>query len=104
MTSAPGSPQHATPGIGILDAGLIGALALYGLPITHAAAAVLVYHAIAFWIPTLGGTVAYGHLRRHLENTPSACPADEADPPPPAGGPSTLQQVEQSFLVDHRHA
>ena len=42
-------------GIGILDSGLVGALALYGLPVTHAAAAVLVYHAIAFWIPTLGG-------------------------------------------------
>jgi uncharacterized membrane protein YbhN (UPF0104 family) len=53
-------------GIGVLDAGLIGALALYGLPVTHAAAAVLVYHAVAFWIPTLGGTAAYSHLRRHL--------------------------------------
>ncbi|HEY5317138.1 MAG TPA: lysylphosphatidylglycerol synthase transmembrane domain-containing protein, partial [Solirubrobacteraceae bacterium] len=53
-------------GIGVLDAGLIGALALYGLPVTHAAAAVLVYHAIAFWIPTLGGTLAYTRLRGHL--------------------------------------
>jgi uncharacterized membrane protein YbhN (UPF0104 family) len=51
-------------GIGVLDAGLVGALALYGLPVTHAAAAVLVYHAIAFWIPTLGGTLAYIQLRR----------------------------------------
>jgi hypothetical protein len=42
-------------GIGVLDAGPVGSLALYGLPVTHAAAAVLVYHAIAFWIPTLGG-------------------------------------------------
>ncbi len=53
-------------GIGVLDAGLIGALALYGLPVTHAAAAVLAYHAIAFWIPTLGGTLGYLQLRRHL--------------------------------------
>jgi uncharacterized membrane protein YbhN (UPF0104 family) len=53
-------------GIGVLDAGLVGALALYGMPVTHAAAAVLVYHAIAFWIPTLGGTVGYIRLRRHL--------------------------------------
>jgi uncharacterized membrane protein YbhN (UPF0104 family) len=50
-------------GIGVLDAGLVGALALYGLPVTHAAAAVLVYHAIAFWIPTLGGTLGYIRLR-----------------------------------------
>ena len=53
-------------GIGVLDAGLAGALALYGLPLTHAAAAVLVYHAIAFWIPTAGGTLAYIPLGRHL--------------------------------------
>ncbi len=53
-------------GIGILDAGLIGALGLYGLPLTHAAAAVLVYHAVAFWIPTLGGMLAYTRLRPRL--------------------------------------
>ena len=58
-------------GIGVLDAGLVGALALYGLPLAHAAAAVLVYHAVAFWIPTLGGLVAYGRLR------PRLVPADE---------------------------
>lgn len=53
-------------GIGVLDSGLVGALTLYGLPVTHAAAAVLVYHAIAFWIPTLGGTLAYVRLRPRL--------------------------------------
>jgi uncharacterized membrane protein YbhN (UPF0104 family) len=53
-------------GVGVLDAGLVGALALYGLPVTHAAAAVLVYHAIAFWIPTVGGVIAYIPLRRRL--------------------------------------
>jgi uncharacterized membrane protein YbhN (UPF0104 family) len=53
-------------GVGVLDAGLVGALALYGLPVIHAAAAVLVYHAIAFWIPTIGGTLGYARLRRRL--------------------------------------
>ncbi len=53
-------------GIGILDAGLVGALGLYGLPLTHAAAAVLVYHAVAFWVPTLGGMLAYTRLRPRL--------------------------------------
>jgi uncharacterized membrane protein YbhN (UPF0104 family) len=53
-------------GIGVLDAGLVGALALYGLPVKQAVAAVLVYHAIAFWIPTLGGALAYIPLRRQL--------------------------------------
>jgi hypothetical protein len=56
-------------GIGVLDAGLVGALALYGSPVSHAAAAVLVYHAIAFWVPTLGGLLAYARLRPRLAPT-----------------------------------
>lgn len=75
----------------MLDAGLIGALALYGLPLTHAAAAVLVYHAIAFWIPTLGGTLAYARLRPRLAVTgkPEIAPpgaAAAAMPARSAGG------------------
>jgi uncharacterized membrane protein YbhN (UPF0104 family) len=53
-------------GIGVLDAGLTGALALYGISPAHAAAAVLVYHAIALWLPGLGGLLAYVRLRGHL--------------------------------------
>ncbi|MGZ4246472.1 MAG: lysylphosphatidylglycerol synthase domain-containing protein [Solirubrobacteraceae bacterium] len=56
-------------GIGILDAGLVGALGLYGLPLSHAAAAVLVYHAVAFWVPTLGGMLAYTRLRPRLASS-----------------------------------
>jgi uncharacterized membrane protein YbhN (UPF0104 family) len=46
-------------GIGVLEGGLVGALALYGAPVTSATAAVLIYHTIAFWIPSLGGAIAY---------------------------------------------
>jgi uncharacterized membrane protein YbhN (UPF0104 family) len=53
-------------GVGILDAGLVGALGLYGMPLSHAAAAVLIYHAVAFWVPTLGGMLAYSRLRPRL--------------------------------------
>jgi uncharacterized membrane protein YbhN (UPF0104 family) len=42
-------------GIGVLDAGLAGALLLYGASPAHVIAAVLVYHAIAFWIPPPAG-------------------------------------------------
>jgi uncharacterized membrane protein YbhN (UPF0104 family) len=51
-------------GIGVLEGGLAGALVVYGAPATQAAAAVLVYHAVAFWIPSLGGLLAYSMLRR----------------------------------------
>jgi uncharacterized membrane protein YbhN (UPF0104 family) len=53
-------------GIGVLDAGLTGALVLYGVSPVHAAAAVIVYHAIAFWVPGLGGLIAYVRLRPRL--------------------------------------
>jgi uncharacterized membrane protein YbhN (UPF0104 family) len=53
-------------GIGVLDAGLTGALVLYGVSPVHAAAAVIVYHAIAFWVPGLGGLLAYLRLRPRL--------------------------------------
>ena len=69
-------------GLGVLDAGLGGALVAYGQPVTHAAAAVLVYHAVAFWIPALGGILAYADLRRGLTHgsaisvdTPGRSPA-----------------------------
>jgi uncharacterized membrane protein YbhN (UPF0104 family) len=51
-------------GFGVLEAGLAGTLILYGAPATQAAAAVVVYHAIAFWIPSLGGLIGYGRLCR----------------------------------------
>ncbi len=53
-------------GIGVLDAGLTGALTLYGVSPAHAAAAVLVYHAIALWVPGLGGLIGYLRVRPRL--------------------------------------
>jgi uncharacterized membrane protein YbhN (UPF0104 family) len=50
-------------GVGVLEGGLLGALLLYGLPAAPTAAAVIVYHTIALWIPTLGGTVGFARLR-----------------------------------------
>jgi uncharacterized membrane protein YbhN (UPF0104 family) len=53
-------------GIGALDAGLTGTLVLYGVAPAHAAAAVLIYHAIALWVPGVGGVLAYLRLRPRL--------------------------------------
>ncbi|HET6506479.1 MAG TPA: lysylphosphatidylglycerol synthase transmembrane domain-containing protein [Baekduia sp.] len=54
-------------GIGALDGGLTAALVLYGADPTSSAAAVLVYHAIVLWVPTLLGTIAFLRLRRTLD-------------------------------------
>ncbi len=68
-------------GFGILEAGLAGTLILYGAPATQAAAAVVVYHAIAFWVPSLGGLIGYARLRRR-----------------PTGSGAQLQPVERASL------
>ncbi len=53
-------------GVGVLEGGLLGALLLYGLPAGPTAAAVVIYHAIALWVPALGGTIGFARLRRTL--------------------------------------
>lgn len=68
-------------GVGALEGGLLGALLLYGLPAAPTAAAVVLYHAIALWLPTLGGTVGFVRLRRGLSARGArvqAVPAQEA--------------------------
>lgn len=55
-------------GIGVLDTGLVAMLVLYGAPAITAAAAVLLYHAIVLWVPSLWGTVAYALLRRQMRH------------------------------------
>lgn len=54
-------------GIGGLDGGLIGAFVLYGQPLAPTTGAVLLYHAIALWVPGLLGTLAFVQLRRTLQ-------------------------------------
>lgn len=67
-------------GLGVLDAGLAGALVLYGLPATASVGAVLVYHAIAIWVPGLGGLIAWVSTRR-----PRAIARADITPSPLAG-------------------
>ncbi len=59
-------------GIGVLEGGLAGTLVLYGAPVAQSAAAVLIYHAIAFWIPSLGGVIGYRRLRARVGTDPIA--------------------------------
>ncbi|MGH2894503.1 MAG: hypothetical protein ACRDPM_14750 [Solirubrobacteraceae bacterium] len=57
-------PSWVAAAVG-LEGGLAGTLVLYGAPPATTAAAVLVYHAVAFWIPSLGGLGAYAALLSH---------------------------------------
>jgi uncharacterized protein (TIRG00374 family) len=51
-------------GVGGVDAGMIGAFALFGLPGSTVFAAVLTYRVIAFWMPIPPGVIAFFQLRR----------------------------------------
>jgi len=53
-------------GIGGIDGGLIGALIVYGAPAAGAAAAVLGYRLILFWLPLIVGGIAFAALRRDM--------------------------------------
>ena len=53
-------------GIGVLDGGLAGALVAYHVPAATAFGGVLVYHAVALWIPTASGTLAFIAAQRDI--------------------------------------
>jgi uncharacterized membrane protein YbhN (UPF0104 family) len=50
--------------IGVLEGSFVAMLVLYHVHATTAAAAAVVYHAIALWIPAVWGTIAFIRLRR----------------------------------------
>jgi uncharacterized membrane protein YbhN (UPF0104 family) len=62
-------------GVGGIDGGLIGTLIVYGAPAASTAAAVLAYRVILFWLPLIGGAIAFGFLRRALNRAerPDLC-------------------------------
>jgi uncharacterized membrane protein YbhN (UPF0104 family) len=69
-------------GVGGTDGGLIGALVLYGSPLSQAAAAVLAYRLFQLGVPAILGAVAFVRLRRALSQSsaPAAACAPLAEP------------------------
>lgn len=54
-------------GLGAVEGGLVGALTVYGVKLSHATAAVLLYRAISLLLPAILGTIAFLILRRDLD-------------------------------------
>ena len=73
-------------GLGVLDSGLAGALVLYGFSPAASVGAVLVYHAIAIWVPCLGGLAAWLFTRSTPQPSAVAGPLVDAASAPAAGG------------------
>jgi uncharacterized protein (TIRG00374 family) len=55
-------------GIGGIDGGLLGTLVVYGVAAAPAAAAVLTYRVILFWLPLIFGALAFVSLRRGMND------------------------------------
>jgi uncharacterized protein (TIRG00374 family) len=53
----------APGGVGAVDAGMIGAFVLFGVPSSDVFAPVLTYRVIAFWLPIPPGIIAFFQLR-----------------------------------------
>jgi hypothetical protein len=52
----------------VLDGGLAGALLLYHVPAPAALGGVLLYHALALWIPALFGTAGFIAAQREINS------------------------------------
>jgi uncharacterized protein (TIRG00374 family) len=74
-------------GVGAVDAGMIGAFALFGIDEGVVFPAVLTYRVIAFWLPIPPGIVAFIQLRK----TVARWEAERGEAPAPV---STLQKVK----------
>lgn len=60
-----------TPGgLGLVEAGLSGTLALAGVPPAKAVLATLLYRLASYWLPILAGPVAYALFRRRYRQPP----------------------------------
>jgi uncharacterized protein (TIRG00374 family) len=76
----------APAGVGAVDAGMIGAFVLFGLPEDAVFPAILIYRLIAFWMPIPPGIVAFFQLRTTVQRwEEEGLPIDRRRGPAPAG-------------------
>ncbi len=83
--------------MGAVDAGMIGAFLLFGVPEGEVFAAVLTYRVIAFWLPIPPGLVAFFQLRRTVarwEQEGRPAETDESNVPSPARESANTSQNE----------
>jgi putative heme transporter len=75
----------APAGVGAVDAGMIGAFVLFGLPEDTIFPAVLIFRLVAFWLPIPPGIVAFFQLRKTVHGWET-----EGLPSERGGGPEPL--------------
>ena len=71
-------------GVGTIDAGVTGALVLYGAPTTITTAGELISHGIALLVPILTGALAFVFLPREIAKARARRDTDATASPAPA--------------------
>jgi uncharacterized protein (TIRG00374 family) len=85
----------APAGVGAVDAGMIGAFVLFGLPEETVFPAILIFRLVSFWMPIPPGVVAFFQLRNTVRRwEEEGLPIDRGTDLRPAPSESTLQKVK----------
>jgi len=85
----------APAGVGAVDAGMIGAFVLFGLPEETVFPAILIFRLVSFWMPIPPGIVAFFQLRNTVRRwEEDGLPIDRVGELRPASAGSTLQKVK----------
>jgi uncharacterized protein (TIRG00374 family) len=85
----------APAGVGAVDAGMIGAFVLFGLPEETVFPAILIFRLISFWMPIPPGVVAFFQLRNTVRSwEEEGLPIERGGALRPASSGSTLQKVK----------
>jgi uncharacterized protein (TIRG00374 family) len=85
----------APAGVGAVDAGMIGAFVLFGLPEETVFPAILIFRLVSFWMPIPPGVVAFFQLRNTVRRwEEDGLPIDRGGDLRPEAAGSTLQKVK----------
>ncbi|HVX32287.1 MAG TPA: lysylphosphatidylglycerol synthase transmembrane domain-containing protein [Solirubrobacterales bacterium] len=85
----------APAGVGAVDAGMIGAFVLFGLPEETVFPAILIFRLVSFWMPIPPGVVAFFQLRNTVRRWEAdGLPIERGTELRPAAAGSTLQKVK----------
>jgi uncharacterized membrane protein YbhN (UPF0104 family) len=89
----------APAGVGAVDAGMIGAFVLFGLPEETVFPAVLIFRLVAFWLPIPFGVIAFFQLRKTVQRwEEEGLPADRRAPGEPVASLDRSGTIKSKVL------
>ena len=92
----------APAGVGAVDAGMIGAFVLFGLPEAAVFPAILIYRLVAFWLPIPpGSSPSSSSARRSSAGRTRGCRSTAA-PDPPLGAVDRSGTLKSKVLDSRR--